>query len=193
MLFHYAVPRVPTANEQPASLYLCYAGRGAGFRDFLRLPPAKENPSNRRTLPASQYFTQGRSFEVGRVGTVAGIMPAFSLTSGRISMAAVVRAFFGYLFLSITNCPTAIVTIGLMHWGVSAIKTTHPLLGAMVAGTPLTLLKKGEWQLEVIKGMRIDREDVMAAARTKGVNSIHEVAYAILERNGTINILENEQ
>jgi uncharacterized membrane protein YcaP (DUF421 family) len=93
---------------------------------------------------------------------------------------------------SITNCATAIITIGLMHFGVSAIKSQHPLLGAIVDGTPLTLLKKGEWQVEVMKGMRIDREDVMAAARTKGVNSIHEVAYAILERNGTISILKNE-
>jgi uncharacterized membrane protein YcaP (DUF421 family) len=91
---------------------------------------------------------------------------------------------------SIANCATAIITIGLMHWGVSAIKATHPLLGAIVDGTPLMLLKKGEWQLEVMKGMRIDREDVMAAARTKGATSIHEVAYAILERNGAISILK---
>jgi len=30
-------------------------GRGAGFRDFLRLPSAKENRSNRRTLPISSH------------------------------------------------------------------------------------------------------------------------------------------
>jgi hypothetical protein len=30
-----------------------WAGRGAGFRDFLCLPSAKENRSNRRTLPLS--------------------------------------------------------------------------------------------------------------------------------------------
>jgi uncharacterized membrane protein YcaP (DUF421 family) len=42
---------------------------------------------------------QGQPFEVGRVGTVAGTMPAFSLASGLICMAAVLRAFFGYFFL----------------------------------------------------------------------------------------------
>jgi uncharacterized membrane protein YcaP (DUF421 family) len=93
---------------------------------------------------------------------------------------------------SITNCATAIITIGLMHFGVSAIKARYPFLGVIVDGTPLTLLKQGEWQLEVMKGMHIDREDVMAAARTKGVTSIHEVAYAILERNGAISILKHE-
>ncbi len=94
---------------------------------------------------------------------------------------------------SITNCATAILTIGLMHWLVSAVKGRYPRFGAVVDGTPLTLLKNGEWQLEVMKGMRIDREDVMAAARTKGVKSIYDVAYAILERNGAISIIKNEK
>jgi uncharacterized membrane protein YcaP (DUF421 family) len=84
---------------------------------------------------------------------------------------------------SVTNCATAILTV----------KGKYPRLGAIVDGTPLTLLKNGEWQLEVMRGMRIDREDVMAAARTKGVTSIYDVAYAILERNGAISIIKNEK
>jgi uncharacterized membrane protein YcaP (DUF421 family) len=80
-----------------------------------------------------------------------------------------------------------------MHWLVSSVKGKYPRFGAIVDGTPLTLLKKNEWQLDVMKGMRIDREDVMAAARTKGVSSIHDVAYAILERNGAISIIKNEK
>jgi uncharacterized membrane protein YcaP (DUF421 family) len=94
---------------------------------------------------------------------------------------------------SITNCATAILTIGLMHWMVSSIKSKFPRFGAVVDGTPLTLLKNGEWQPEVMRGMRIDPEDVMAAARTKNVGSIYEVAYAILERNGAISIVKNEK
>jgi uncharacterized membrane protein YcaP (DUF421 family) len=94
---------------------------------------------------------------------------------------------------SITNCGTAIVTVGLMHWGVSSIKNKFPRLGEIVDGTPLTLLKKGEWQVEVMKGMRIDREDVMAAARTKGIQSIFDVDYAVLERNGAISIIRTKE
>src|ERR1700722_2107422 len=93
---------------------------------------------------------------------------------------------------SIVNCATAILTIGLLHWLVSSIKGRFPRFGAVVDGTPLTLLKNGEWQPEVMRGMRIDPEDVMAAARTKNVGSIYEVAYAVLERNGAISIIENE-
>jgi uncharacterized membrane protein YcaP (DUF421 family) len=94
---------------------------------------------------------------------------------------------------SIVNCATAILTVGLMHWLVSSIKGRFPRFGAVVDGTPLTLLKNGEWQMEVMRGMRIDREDVMAAARTKGLSSIHDVQYAILERNGAISIIKNDQ
>jgi uncharacterized membrane protein YcaP (DUF421 family) len=94
---------------------------------------------------------------------------------------------------SITNCATAILTVGLMHWLVSSIRARFPRFGAVVDGTPVTLLKSGEWQLEVMRGMRIDREDVMAAARTKGLSSIHDVAYAILERNGAISIISSNK
>jgi uncharacterized membrane protein YcaP (DUF421 family) len=94
---------------------------------------------------------------------------------------------------SITNCATAILTVGLMHRLVSSIKGKFPRFGTLVDGTPLTLLKNGEWRLEVMKGMRIYREDVMAAARTKGVSSIYGVAYAILERNGSISIIKSEK
>lgn len=94
---------------------------------------------------------------------------------------------------SVTNCATAILTVGLMHRLVSSLKGKFPRFGTIVDGTPLTLLKNGEWQLEVMKGMRIYREDVMAAARTKGASSIYDIAYAILERNGAISIIKSEK
>lgn len=94
---------------------------------------------------------------------------------------------------SVTNCATAILAVGLMHFLVSSIKGKYPRFGAIVDGTPLTLLKNGEWQMEVMRGMRIDREDVMAAARTKGAESIFDVSYAILERNGAISIIKRDK
>jgi hypothetical protein len=44
-------------------------GRGAGFRDFLRSPSAKENRSNRRTLPTSSHKVDLSNFgEVRKSG-----------------------------------------------------------------------------------------------------------------------------
>jgi uncharacterized membrane protein YcaP (DUF421 family) len=93
---------------------------------------------------------------------------------------------------SITNCATAIITIGLLHRLVAWVKERSPRLGAILDGTPLVLLKDGYWQADVMRGMRVDPEDVMAAARSKQVKSIFDVKYAILERNGTISIITRE-
>jgi uncharacterized membrane protein YcaP (DUF421 family) len=43
-----------------------------------------------------------------------------------------------------------------------------------------------------MRGMRLNAEDVMAVGRTKGLTSIYQIKYAILERNGAISIIKNE-
>jgi len=91
---------------------------------------------------------------------------------------------------SITNCAMAILTVGLLHSVVAWIKTRSPRIGAIVDGTPLVLLKDGAWVDEVMIGMKMAPEDIMAAARMKGIQSIFDVKYAILERNGTISIIK---
>ena len=90
---------------------------------------------------------------------------------------------------SITNCASAILTVGLLHNLVAWIKARSTRFGAVVDGTPLVLVKDGAWQDEVMLGRKLAPEDVMAAARLKGVNSIFKVKYAILERNGSISII----
>jgi uncharacterized membrane protein YcaP (DUF421 family) len=44
-----------------------------------------------------------------------------------------------------------------------------------------------------MQGMRIADDDVMAAARDKGLSDLSEIDYAILERNGEISIIPVEQ
>lgn len=93
---------------------------------------------------------------------------------------------------SLTNCATAILAVGMMHRIVSWLKERSPRFSVLVDGTPLVLVKDGRWQLEAMRGMRVDPEDVMAAARVKAVASVFDVKYAVLERNGTISIIKRE-
>ncbi len=93
---------------------------------------------------------------------------------------------------SITNCFLAILTACLMHRAVSYFKSRYPAFGAVVDGSPLVVLRNGHWVREALESTKIDPEDVMAAARTKGVNSIFQVKYAVLERNGSISIIKTE-
>jgi uncharacterized membrane protein YcaP (DUF421 family) len=91
---------------------------------------------------------------------------------------------------SITNCGMAILTVGLLHNLVAWVKARSPRFGAIVDGTPLVLVKDGAWVDEAMIGMKMAPEDIMSAARIKGIKSIFDVKYAILERNGTISIIK---
>jgi uncharacterized membrane protein YcaP (DUF421 family) len=94
---------------------------------------------------------------------------------------------------SVTNAVCAVLTVGLLHRSVSTLKIRFPRLGAIVDGTPLTVLEKGQWQVETMSKMRVADDDVMAAARTRGVKTLDQIKYAILERNGAISIIEKQK
>ena len=55
-------------------------GRGAGFRDFLRSPSAKENRSNRRTLPTSSHKVDLSNFGEVRKSGPANLCRPFPCT-----------------------------------------------------------------------------------------------------------------
>jgi uncharacterized membrane protein YcaP (DUF421 family) len=93
---------------------------------------------------------------------------------------------------SITNCTCAVITVGLLHTLVSWAKSRSPRFGAMVDGSPVVIYKNGEWQHEAVKHTRVNQSEVLAAARTNGVESLEQVAFAILERNGAISIIRKD-
>ncbi len=93
---------------------------------------------------------------------------------------------------SITNCCCAVIAVGLLHRSVSWLKGFAPWIGEIVDGTPIVLMKGGQWQEEVAKSMRVGRADLEAASRLKGLKSVNDVDYAILERNGGITVMERE-
>jgi uncharacterized membrane protein YcaP (DUF421 family) len=91
---------------------------------------------------------------------------------------------------SVTNCTCAVLAVGCMHRFTSRLKLRYPRFGALIDGTPLVLVRRGAWQQGTMSGMRLAPEDVMAAARTKGIHSFDDIEYAVLERNGGISVLE---
>ena len=91
---------------------------------------------------------------------------------------------------SLTNAATQIVTIGLAHYALVILRQKSPTLAKLLDGTPMVLLANGEWHEEAMQGMLIDANDVMTAARDKGISSFDGIAYAVLERNGEITIVK---
>jgi uncharacterized membrane protein YcaP (DUF421 family) len=76
---------------------------------------------------------------------------------------------------SATNCTCAVIAVAVLHRIVAWAKSKSPRIGAMVDGTPLLLINKGVWQDDVLRKMRIRKEDLAAAARARGVGSIDKI------------------
>jgi uncharacterized membrane protein YcaP (DUF421 family) len=89
-----------------------------------------------------------------------------------------------------TNSVCAVMAVALMHRTVAGLKQRYRRVAAIVDGTPLVILKDGQWQTETMEKMRIHDDDVMAAARTKGIKTLGEIKYAILERNGALSVIK---
>lgn len=94
---------------------------------------------------------------------------------------------------SVTNTVCAVLCVGLLHRLVSWIKQRYPRVGAWIDGTPLVLLKDGQWQSDIMDHMRMQDTDVMAGARLKGLKDLKQIKYAILERNGAISIIKADK
>jgi len=94
---------------------------------------------------------------------------------------------------SFSNAIVQIVTVACLHYLIVMVKSKSVWFTLLIDGTPVVLLQKNEWQAENMRGMRIADDDVMAAARDKGLLSLDQIDYAVLERNGEISIIAGEQ
>ncbi len=90
---------------------------------------------------------------------------------------------------SITNALCAVMAVALTHLAIATLRQISPAFGRIVDGTPLVLLERGQWHTETMTKMRIHDDDVMAAARDKGMRGLEDIDYAILERNGEISVI----
>jgi len=90
---------------------------------------------------------------------------------------------------SFTNAACQIITLGVAHYVVSWGRSRSPRFARIIDGTPLVLLKDGRWQASTMRQMRIADDDVMFAARDRGVKTLQDIDTAMLERNGDISVL----
>jgi uncharacterized membrane protein YcaP (DUF421 family) len=63
--------------------------------------------------------------------------------------------------------------VALIHRGLATLARRYKRFSAILYGTPLVLLKDGEWQAETMRHVRVQEMDVMAATRKKGVRTLH--------------------
>ena len=91
---------------------------------------------------------------------------------------------------SFTGAMSAIVTVGLMHVAVSWLKLRFVWLERVVDGTPIVVLRKGDWNETLMRRLRMQQADVRTAARQQGIDDMEKVAVAVVERDGKVSIIE---
>ena len=91
---------------------------------------------------------------------------------------------------SLTASVSAIFAVGLMHVLVSELKRMSPFFGRLIDGTPVVVFERGKWHDGRMRALRILEQDVMTAARQRGLMRLEQVRYATVERDGKISIIE---
>lgn len=93
---------------------------------------------------------------------------------------------------SLTNAVLGIATVVMMHVLVSSLKNWSERFGRIVDGTPVMIYCNGNWLEDAMQRLRVHQQDVMAAARSQGVERVEQIKYVIVERNGGISVLKRD-
>lgn len=90
---------------------------------------------------------------------------------------------------SLTNALSVIIAVAGTHFTLAWLKQISPNAGRLLDGTPVILLADSQLQVASMRNAGIIDDDIMAAARDKGLEDLSQVSYAVLERNGEISII----
>ncbi len=84
---------------------------------------------------------------------------------------------------------TAIATLVFLEMALSLITLRFPRIHRTVSGSPRIIIKNGVINQRELKNLRITVSDFVELLRDRDVFDISEVAYAIMETSGSLNIL----
>ena len=91
---------------------------------------------------------------------------------------------------SVTNGFLVILTLVGLDIVLSYMKQRFPAMERYLDGLPLILVDQGRPLKDLMYRVRVDEQDILAAAREKhGLERMDQIKYAILETNGMISIV----
>ncbi|MEJ8757332.1 YetF domain-containing protein [Pontibacter sp. H259] len=95
---------------------------------------------------------------------------------------------------SVTGSILLIITLIGMDILMSLLKQEFKFFEKAVDGGPLILLDNGKLLHDRLKKERVDEADILESARElKGLMRLDQIKYAILEKDGTITIIPQEE
>lgn len=135
------------------------------------------------------YFTLLVIIRLSGRRTLAQMTP-FDLVIVLVISETTQQAMLGDDF-SITNAVLLILTLFTTDIALSYLKRWWPRAGHVIDGVPTILVIDGVYDISALRGCRLDREDVMEAARSQeGIESVKDIKFAILEVSGAISIVK---
>lgn len=90
---------------------------------------------------------------------------------------------------SMTNAICQIITIAACHYALALLRYFSPRMLRILDGVPMVLLENNQWRTETLIRMRVQDDDVMAAARDQGIKDLDGIETAALESYGEISII----
>lgn len=94
---------------------------------------------------------------------------------------------------SFTNAFLSVGAVAMMHVLVTYLKGRFPKFGIVVDGSPVVVFEHGQWHEDRMRHHGLQRTDILAAARAKGLEKEDQIKYAILERNGEISVVRRPE
>lgn len=120
-------------------------------------------------------------------------MTSFDLILLLIISEATQQALLGNDF-SVTGAMLTIITLVAIDMLFGLLKKTISGAESMLDGSPVILVSHGELQYEKLKKVDVSCDDILVSARQNhGITELKKIKYAILERNGHISIIPEEQ
>lgn len=91
---------------------------------------------------------------------------------------------------SVTNAVLVIVTLLSIDIGFSLLKRRSKRIGKLIDGGPTIIVENGMYLRCRMYEARVEEDDIMQAARlAQGLESVDQIKFAIIERNGKISII----
>ena len=95
--------------------------------------------------------------------------------------------------ISLINAALPIIFICCLEVLVSAAKNKSTKLKRVFEGKPDFVIYKGKLKQSVLEENRISINEVLTEMRTQGIGDISDVYYAILEQNGKLSLIKNDE
>jgi uncharacterized membrane protein YcaP (DUF421 family) len=93
---------------------------------------------------------------------------------------------------SVTGGLIIVVTIFSLNWLVARLRRRVPLIRRLLEFKPTPVGRDGHWLPDALDQEDLDEDDLEAALREHGLESVKDVKLAVLEEDGSLSIVPND-